>query len=143
VDALTDDRVVEPGVVATPAALAAIAELVAVRGPILFFQSGGCCDGSLPMCFEDGEFVIGDHDVLLGRVGGCPFYIDHRQYAVWKHTQLILGVGEGEPEGFSIPAGAGRHFVIRSRVLEPVRPAADHAPPEATAPAGPTTRRPR
>ncbi|HEX7460160.1 MAG TPA: DUF779 domain-containing protein [Acidimicrobiales bacterium] len=139
----TDDHVVEPAVTATPVALAAIAERVGERGPILFFQSGGCCDGSLPICFEDGEFVIGDHDVLLGRVGGCPFYIDHRQYAVWKHTQLILGVGEGEPEGFSIPAGAGRHFVISSRVLEPVRPASDHAPPEATAPAGPTTRRPR
>ena len=137
-----DGHAVEPAVVATPAALAAIAELVGERGPILFFQSGGCCDGSLPMCFEDGEFVIGDHDVLLGRVGGCPFYIDHRQYAVWKHTQLILGVGEGEPEGFSIPSGPGRHFVISSRVLQPVRSASDHAPPEATAPTGPTTRRP-
>jgi len=140
VDALTDDRVVEPGVVATPAALTAIAELVSERGPMLFFQSGGCCDGSLPMCFEDGEFVIGSHDVLLGRVGGCPFYIDHRQYAVWKHTQLILGVGEGEPEGFSIPAGPGRHFVITSRVLGPDLPVAGRAPPGATAPTGPSTR---
>ena len=80
-----------PGVMATPAALAAIGDLVERRGPVMFFQSGGCCDGSLPMCFDEGELVIGDHDVLLGTVGGCPFYIDHRQYEAWKHTQLILG----------------------------------------------------
>ena len=84
----------------------------------MFFQSGGCCDGSLPMCFDDGELVIGDHDILLGTLGGCPFYIDHRQYEAWKHTQLILDVGEGEPEGFSLPAGEDRHFVIASRVFD-------------------------
>ena len=105
------------GVVATSAALDAIARLVEQHGPIMFFQSGGFCDGSLPMCFEDGEFVIGAHDVLLGRVGGCPFYIDGRQYEVWKHTQLILDVGDGAPEGFSLPAGAEAHFVIHSKVF--------------------------
>ena len=83
----------------------------------MFFQSGGCCDGSLPICFGDEEFVIGDHDVLLGHVGGCPFYIDHRQYEAWKHTQLILDVSDGEPEGFSLPAGSNKHFVIRSRIF--------------------------
>ena len=111
-----DEPVTEPAVVATPAALEATARLVAERGPVMFFQSGGCCDGSLPMCFGDGEFIVGDHDVLLGHVGGAPFYIDHRQYAVWKHTQLILDVGEGEPEGFSLAAGEGKHFITRSRV---------------------------
>jgi uncharacterized protein (DUF779 family) len=105
-------------VVATPAALGAILELTRERGPVIFFQSGGCCDGSLPMCFEEGEFKIGDHDVLLGNVGGCAFYIDHRQFEAWKHTQLILDVGAGEPEGFSIGAGRDRHFVIRSRVFD-------------------------
>ena len=85
----------------------------------MLFQSGGCCDGSLPLCFDDGELVIGDRDVLLGTVGGCPFYIDGRQYEVWKHTQLILDVGEGAPEGFSLPAGQDAHFVIRSRVFGP------------------------
>ncbi len=106
-------------VVATPAALAAIERLRAERGPLMFFQSAGCCDGSLPMCFEDGEFVIGSHDVLLGTVGAAPFYIDGRQFAAWKHTQLILDVGVGEPEGFSLGAGDDGHFVIRSRVFEP------------------------
>jgi uncharacterized protein len=106
----------EPAVVATPVALESIARLMAERGLVMFFQSGGCCDGSLPMCFGHGEFIIGDHDVLLGEVGGCPFYIDGRQYEVWKHTQLILDVGEGEPEGFSLAAAEGKHFITRSRV---------------------------
>ena len=104
-------------VTATPAALEAVGRLVAGRGPIMFFQSGGCCDGSLPMCFDDGELRIGSHDVLLGRVGGCPFYIDHRQFDAWAHTQLILDVGAGEPEGFSLAAGDDRHFIVRSRVF--------------------------
>ena len=113
----TEEQGMVARVVATPAALAAIAQLVAERGPVMFFQSGGCCDGSLPMCFADGEFVIGSHDVLLGEVGGCPFYIDARQYRVWKHTQLILDVGIGEPEGFSLAAGEDRHFIVLSKVF--------------------------
>ena len=104
-------------VVATPAALDAIAHLTCERGPVIFFQSGGCCDGSTPMCFQVGEFKIGDRDVLLGEVGGSAFYIDHRQFETWKHTQLTLDVSAGEPEGFSIGAGHDRHFVIRSRVF--------------------------
>jgi len=108
----------EPAVVATPAALEAIENLLKERGSVIFFQSGGCCDGSLPLCFEEGEFMISDNDVLLGEVGGCPFYIDFRQYEAWKHTQLILDVGEGEPEGFSIAAGENSHFITRSRVCK-------------------------
>ena len=119
----TDEQGIVARVVATPAALEAIAQLVAERGPVMFFQSGGCCDGSLPMCFTDGEFVIGSHDVLLGEVGGCPFYIDARQHQVWKHTQLILDVGIGEPEGFSLAAGEDRHFIIRSKVFTAVEQA--------------------
>jgi len=83
----------------------------------MFFQSGGCCDGSLPICLDDGELKIGDNDVLLGHVGGCPFYIDHRQFELWQHTQLIVDLGEGEPEGFSLAAGVDKHFITRSRVL--------------------------
>ena len=104
-------------VVATPAALAAIDAVVARHGSVLFFQSGGCCDGSLPMCFTVAEFVIGAYDVLLGKVGGCPFYMDPRQFELWKHTQLVLDVGAGEPEGFSLSAGDDRHFIVRSRVF--------------------------
>lgn len=115
-----NEPVADPAVVATPAALEAIARLAAQRGPVMFFQSGGCCDGSLPLCFAAGEFLVGDHDVRLGEVGGMPLYIDHRQYETWKHTQLILDVGEGDPEGFSLAAGEGKHFITRSRVC--VRP---------------------
>ena len=95
----------------------AIARLQAARGSILFFQSGGCCDGSLPMCFVEGQLQIGPRDVLLGKPGGCRFYIDHRQFDVVRHTQLILDVAPGAPEGFSLPAGDDAHFVIRSRVF--------------------------
>ncbi|HVC25110.1 MAG TPA: DUF779 domain-containing protein [Acidimicrobiales bacterium] len=110
-----DDTVAR--VLATDAALEAIARLRDERGQVMFYQSGGCCDGSLPICLGDGELKIGDNDVLLGRVGGCPFYIDHRQFAVWEHTQLVLDVSDGEPEGFSLAAGDDKHFVTRSRVF--------------------------
>jgi uncharacterized protein len=103
-------------VVATPAALEAIRELRKQHHSILFFQSGGCCDGSLPMCFADDEFVVGDRDVLLGFVADCPFHIDGRQYEVWKNSQLILDIADGEPEEFSLSAGRGRHFITRSRI---------------------------
>jgi uncharacterized protein (DUF779 family) len=103
---------------ATPPVLELLERLALRYGPLVIHQSGGCCDGSLPMCFRVGEFIIGDHDVLLGVVGDSLFYIDHRQYEVWKATRLTLDVVEGEPEGFSLPAGPGRHFVTRSRVCD-------------------------
>jgi len=86
----------------------------------MLFQSGGCCDGSLPICFDAGELIVGDHDVLLGELGGCPFYIDERQYEVWKHTQLILDVGDGEPEGFLSRRGTAN---TSSQCPASVRPA--------------------
>jgi len=113
------ERIPDPQVEATPAAIEAIQRCSAARGPLMFFQSGGCCDGSLPLCFAEGDLLIGDQDVLLGNVGGCPFYMDGRQYEVWKHTQIILDVAPGEPEGFSLPAGDDAHFVIWSRVCKP------------------------
>jgi len=113
-----DEPIKVPRVVVTRAAIDAIADLTVERGLIMFFQSGGCCDGSLPMCFDDGELVVSDRDILLGAVGGAAFYIDGRQHEVWKHTQLILDVGEGAPEGFSLPAGDDKHFVIRSRIFD-------------------------
>ena len=113
------DAAEAPAVIATATALDAIADIVRERGPVMFFQSGGCCDGSLPICLDQGELLIGAHDVMLGRVGGCSFFIDGRQHEVWKHTQLILDVGEGAPEGFSLPAADDRHFIIRSRLFPP------------------------
>jgi uncharacterized protein len=111
-----DQETISNGVVATASALEAISKLRKQRGPIIFFQSGGCCDGSAPMCFDEGELILGTHDVLLGYVGGSPFYMDKRQFEVWKHTKLILDVEDGEPDGFSLPAGSGKHFVIKSEL---------------------------
>lgn len=80
----------------------------------MFVQSGGCCAGSTPMCYADGEFVIGDIDVLLGDIDGCPFYIDRRLDDAWHQEQFILDVAAGDPEDFSLPAGDNLHFVTRS-----------------------------
>jgi uncharacterized protein (DUF779 family) len=109
----------EATLVATDAALAAISSLVAERGGVMFFQSGGCCDGSLPICLDAGELAVGDDDVLAGRIQGCPLYVDHRLWELYRRGQLILDVDEGEPEGFSLPAGVGGHFVVRTRLWEP------------------------
>ena len=107
-------------VIATPAALIAIADLRRRCSQLLFYQSGGCCAGSTPMCFSAGEFRLGDNDVRLGEIGGCPVYIDKRQYDRWRHTQIVIDVGVGDPEGFSLPAGNDdAHFVTRSRVFTP------------------------
>ena len=101
-------------VTATPAATEAVARLRARRGAVIFYQSGGCCDGSLPICLEEGELLLGEGDVLLGHVAGCPFYIDRRQLAAWGAPQLVLDVADGEPEGFSLGADADKHFVTKS-----------------------------
>ncbi|APF39248.1 DUF779 domain-containing protein [Chelatococcus daeguensis] len=103
-------------VTATAAALAFIAELVAEHGPVLFHQSGGCCDGSSPMCYRRDEFMLGDGDVLLGHIGGAPFYIGAAQYEAWKHTALIIDVVPGRGGMFSLDNGRERRFLVRSRV---------------------------
>ncbi len=102
-------------VTVTPAAAEAVARLRTRRGALIFYQSGGCCDGSLPICLEEGELLLGEGDVLLGHVAGCPFYIDRRQLAAWGAPRLLLDVAEGEPEGFSLGADGDKHFVTRSR----------------------------
>ncbi|HVX43573.1 MAG TPA: DUF779 domain-containing protein, partial [Mycobacteriales bacterium] len=84
-------------------------------GPVMFVQSAGCCAGSTPMCYPDGEFIVGAGDVLLGRIENCPFYIDARLFDAWHWDSLILDVAAGEPEGFSLAAGAGLRFITRSR----------------------------
>ena len=98
-------------------------KLRAKHGPLMFHQSGGCCDGSSPMCYPLGEFVVGDSDVLLATigsdssVGGAPFYMSASQFEYWKHTQLILDVVPGRGGMFSLENGEGVRFLIRSRVF--------------------------
>jgi uncharacterized protein len=82
-------------VITTPAAVALIEKLKAKHGPLMFHQSGGCCDGSSPMCYGLGEFMTGDSDVQLGTVEGAPFFMSKPQFEYWKHTQLILDVVPG------------------------------------------------
>ena len=105
-------------VVATDAALALIGELQARHGDLMFHQSGGCCDGSAPMCFPLGEFILGDNDVHLGDIGGVPFYISESQYEYWSHTQLIIDVVPGRGGMFSLEGPTGRRFLTRSRFYE-------------------------
>ena len=105
-------------VVATPAALELIDQLKQQFGPALMFhQSGGCCDGSSPMCYPRGEFLVGDSDVQLGEVDGEPFYMSKSQFEYWKHTQLTLDVVPGRGGMFSLEGPEGLRFLIRSRVF--------------------------
>ncbi len=94
-----------------------IEQLREAHGPLMFHQSGGCCDGSQPMCFEKGEFKVGESDVLLGEVNGCPFYMGRDQYEYWKHTQLTLDVVPGRGSSFSLEIPLGVRFHIRSRLF--------------------------
>ncbi|RNJ51236.1 DUF779 domain-containing protein [Methylocystis hirsuta] len=104
-------------VAATPAALDLIARLRGEHGAVLFHQSGGCCDGSAPMCYPQGEFLVGDGDVLLGEIGGAPFYIGAAQFDYWKHTQLVIDVVPGQGGMFSLDNGTGLRFLTRSRLF--------------------------
>jgi uncharacterized protein len=104
-------------VVAMPVAVALIERLRARHGPVLFHQSGGCCDGSSPMCYPQNDFIVGDRDVRLGEIGGAPFYISGPQFAYWKHTQLIIDVVEGRGGMFSLENGEGVRFLVRSRLF--------------------------
>ena len=102
----------------TSSATALVAELTAEHGPLMFHQSGGCCDGSAPMCYPRGEFRVGGADVLLGLVAGdVPFWISESQYGYWRHTFLTVDVGPGRGSGFSVEAPRGVRFLIRSRLL--------------------------
>jgi uncharacterized protein (DUF779 family) len=104
-------------VVATEAAIALIARLVAQHGPLLFHQSGGCCDGSAPMCYPRGDLLIGDGDRLLGEIGGQPFYIGLAQFGYWRHTQLVIDVVPGRGGMFSLEGVEGVRFLTRSRIF--------------------------
>ena len=104
-------------VLVTDAALDLIVRLQRMHGPLMFHQSGGCCDGSAPMCYPANEFKTGDSDVRLGENGGCPYYMGADQFDYWKHTQLIIDVVPGRGSGFSLEAPEGLRFLTRSRVF--------------------------
>jgi len=114
---MPDDTTAPERVVATPAALELIEEIREDHPEILFHQSGGCCDGSSPMCFRTDDFRVGQHDVCLGDVGGVKVYMSPEQFDAWKHTQLILDVVPGVGGMFSLDNGRGKRFHIRSRAF--------------------------
>ena len=104
-------------VISTEASAELIAKLKASHGPLMFHQSGGCCDGSQPMCFQVGEFRTGGSDVLLGELEGCEFYMSRDQYEYWKHTQLIIDVTRGRGSSFSLEIPLGVRFFVKSRMF--------------------------
>ena len=103
----------------TPSAADIISQLRAEHGPLMFHQSGGCCDGSSPMCYTAGEFIIGASDVLLGQVDGCDFWMSADQFDYWKHTHLTIDVTRGRGASFSLEIPLGVRFLIRSRLFTP------------------------
>ncbi|BCM93778.1 hypothetical protein IAD21_05669 [Abditibacteriota bacterium] len=106
-------------VTSTPEAAQWVEKLRAEHGPLMFHQSGGCCDGSAPMCYPQGEFRVGASDVLLGEIAGCPFYMSGSQFNYWRHTHLIIDVVKGRGSGFSLEAPEGIRFLTRSRLFTP------------------------
>jgi uncharacterized protein (DUF779 family) len=107
-----------PRVLCTEAAEHLVEQLRGRYGPVLFHQSGGCCDGSAPMCYPVGEFIIGDRDVRLGEIAGAAFYISESQFEYWQHTQLTIDVVPGQGGMFSLDNGTGLRFLVRSRLYE-------------------------
>ena len=106
-------------VLMTDAAADLLGRLRDRHGAVMFHQSGGCCDGSSPMCYPQGEFIIGDRDVLLGEVDGVPVWISGPQFQAWKHTQIIIDVVPGRGAGFSLEAPEGVRFLTRGRAFSP------------------------
>jgi len=114
-----------PRILSTPAADSLIAKLAARNGPLMFHQSGGCCDGSAPMCFPLGEFKTGRQDVLLGHVAGdVPVWIGAAQFEYWRHTQVTIDVVPGRGAGMSLESPEGVRFIVRSRVFDDAETAA-------------------
>jgi uncharacterized protein (DUF779 family) len=108
---------IPPQVIRTQAATDLMNKLEAQHGSLMFHQSGGCCDGSSPMCYPRGEFMVGDSDVLLATLDDTPFYMSRSQFEYWKHTQLILDVVPGRGGMFSLEGSEGVRFLIRSRIF--------------------------
>ena len=104
-------------VLVTEAASKLIATLKARYGDLMFHQSGGCCDGSQPMCFEKGEFKLGGSDIQLGEIDDCGFYMSRDQYAYWQHTQLTIDVTPGRGSSFSLEIPLGYRFIVHSKIF--------------------------
>ncbi|RFU47330.1 DUF779 domain-containing protein [Paraburkholderia sp. DHOC27] len=105
-------------VIVTPEAAELIGKLRAEHGHLIFHQSGGCCDGSAPMCFPAKEFIVGSSDVKLGTIAEVPFYMSESQFEYWRSTQLIIDVVPGTGGMFSLEGSTGKRFLTRSRLFE-------------------------
>ncbi len=105
-------------VIATDKANKLIEELISEHGDLIFHLSGGCCDGSQPMCFKDGEFKLGDSDIAIGKICGCYFYTSKRNFEYIKHTQIIVDLTPGRGSSFSLEIPTGYRFIIKSRLYE-------------------------
>lgn len=103
----------------TPAAADVLNKIRDEHGPLMFHQSGGCCDGSSPMCYEAGDFIIGSSDVLLGQIERCDFWMSGDQFEYWQYTHLTVDVTPGRGASFSLEIPMGVRFLIRSRLFEP------------------------
>lgn len=106
-----------PRVTVSPAAAEVIQKLQNQYGALMFHQSGGCCDGSQPMCFEQGDFKLGYSDVCLGEIQDCPFWMSRDQFEYWKHTQLNIDVVRGRGSSFSLEIPLGLRFITQSRLF--------------------------
>ena len=106
-----------PRVLVTEAAAMVIFQLREQHGPLMFHQSGGCCDGSAPMCYPEGELILDGNDVTLGHIAGCGFHMARAQFEYWKHTQITVDVCEGRGAGFSLESPLGLRFIIKSRLF--------------------------
>lgn len=104
-------------VIATDTALQLLTLLQEKHGDVMFHQSGGCCDGSSPMCYPLGDLILGEQDILLGTIGDVPFYMHKNQFDYWKHTQLIIDVVDGRGGMFSLEGVEGKRFLTRSRAF--------------------------
>lgn len=104
-------------VLVSPEAEKIITQLKATHGALMFHQSGGCCDGSQPMCFEKGEFKVGGSDVQIGTIAGCNFFMSKDQFEYWKHTQLLIDITPGRGSSFSLEIPLGLRFIVHSRLF--------------------------
>lgn len=101
----------------SPEAVEVVNTLKQKFGPLMFHQSGGCCDGSQPMCFEKGDFKVGQSDVCIGEIEGCAFWMSKDQFEYWQHTQLNIHVAPGRGSSFSLEIPMGLRFLTQSRLF--------------------------